>query len=359
MSIDKLLDAVKKHTLKLKRSTRSVTSNMERQDLLCAYFFYKPAIPDGTSVIITASATGEGIHTHWIYPEDDNSVSDSEALVAGSAPSSATVLDSSNKHESLAITIPSTPRKQSAIKISASTNTRADNRCGTPMVVSTSETGLGVHRRWCYPQNVTQPQEKLVIRIPQRLHFADDEVPTEQVKHTITTPACKKRVRSGNGDDNVFTRRKRTRSSKAIMAPTKGVGELIYNGLDTYAQPIVVTTSDTGQGTHTRWLQDDSSSSVTQTSDPNIDDVADNKVSSSGSTSDYEVVATPATSSINSLKSLKRSRDGDASDDEDKGYFIRRTRSRRVFAPLSPASTFRATLSACSNPGLRSGVSYN
>ncbi|KAG6825366.1 hypothetical protein H0H92_003952 [Tricholoma furcatifolium] len=297
---------------------------------------------DDTFVVAASSATGEGLNTRWIYREGALSISDVSS-VAGS--SSSTLLnpgEDQSVHNKLTIKIPSLktepPAKLFAHKprvIQPTHPIDGVEPCGTPTVVTTSATTLGLDVRWNYIQTITQPQEKLLIRIPPRHYFANDTVQTEQLKHTLNIPASKKRARTEDDNDSLFLRCQRPRlfARDVIIAPTKGADKFICCGVDNDSQPIVISTSSTGQGTHTRWLYNGNPSSLAQ-SVSTTDDMADDEVSSSDSTSDCDVMAAPATvgSPVKGLRRLSRPSDSNSSEDRDEG-FTRRTHSR-LFAPL-------------------------
>ncbi|KAG6844421.1 hypothetical protein H0H87_007023 [Tephrocybe sp. NHM501043] len=366
---------------------------------------------------VSVSATGEGIHTRWVYSEDSELRSET-APATLSVTSSVTLLDSDSdggledKNVSNNLTV-SKERSNARLRFSskvptASITTGVPTRLiqdgvdtvGTPMVITTSATGEGVHTRWY--NSGTELRARRTVRIPstkQRavarakntsaleilgrliydgadtngtsmvmttsstgkgVHTRRNKLYPEQPKekHIITIPASKKRAcpaddddANANSDAVKFVRRTRARHSAripappcAIVPPTDAAGSFIYIGPNTSGEPILVTTSATGLGKHTHWLYASASYHSTTHASSDSENADDEASSESGSDSEYSAEHKEKLAiTIPSLKSLKRSRDSD-DDVEDSVDPARRTRSR-LSAPLSSVSS----LSSCSS----------
>ncbi|KAG6852939.1 hypothetical protein C0991_008011 [Blastosporella zonata] len=192
--------------------------------------------------VAVASVSATSDDTSWVHPKDSDAPTESTSDTVSSA-SLVNLLGSHGediKHEKQLqrTTRIQVSKKKDPIHVDIPTRLIYDgvDTDGTPMAVTTSATGKGVHIRW--NTSYSELEEKLVT----------------------TTPASRKRTcpTDDNGKE-AFIRCTRARCSApvapcAIVTPTQATGGLIYSSADPSGQPIVVSTSATGQGTHTRWL---------------------------------------------------------------------------------------------------------
>ncbi|KAG6808741.1 hypothetical protein H0H93_016524 [Arthromyces matolae] len=158
----------------------------------------------------------------------------------------------------------------------------------------------------------------------------------------VTIPATGKRARSTEDIDKTISNHRRLQRHcdstppDAFVEHSNPVSQLIYSGRDSFGAPVVITTSFTGDGKHTRWLYP-----IEQPLSPHpccLSDIeADDEESTDSDDASNDIVIPP-------LKSLKRSRDSD--DDED--YVALRTRSRLRASASHSSLASSSTLSTFS-----------
>ncbi|KAG5338572.1 hypothetical protein J132_06438 [Termitomyces sp. J132] len=265
------------------------------------------SIGDEIITVATVSAPGQGVPTHWIYPEESVSVSQQ---------SSSSTLPGSNSTmmKKLTIKIPA-PKKRPTINIKIPASKLRSSTESPSSVLSTGSS-----------EKMTR--EKLTIIIPApRKRTRDDD--TDAVPARSTRPR-----RSGHT------------SSSAIITPTQPTGDLIDSGLNKFTNRVVITTSSTGRGVYTRWISPtDVSTSATAVSD--VEDSIQPPNNESCDADSYIpeknkklIIGTP-------LKKRKRTRDSE--DDQD--YPSRYTRSRLSTLPFPAViSTISTTPTTSSSP---------
>ncbi|KAG6865578.1 hypothetical protein C0991_001337 [Blastosporella zonata] len=202
-------------------------------------------------------------------------------------------------------------------------------------VTSASTTGEGIHACWVDPEgsdtasvcSELAPGTLSPASLVTLLASGDEDIEHEKLFIALPSPSNPRAAAS----------------KKVTVTPvtTNIPARLIYDGTDTdgtpmFGQPIVVATSATGQGTHTRWLYPATAgSNLSSHSESSSEDADDEAVSESDFVSDCSAEQRRKLTIIlpPSIKSLKRSR---TVDDEDNPG--RRTRSR-TSASLSSVSS--------------------
>ncbi|KAG6890169.1 hypothetical protein C0995_010873 [Termitomyces sp. Mi166 len=268
-------------------------------------------IGDDFVAVVTVSATGEGVHTRWVYSEDSAPISPQPSSLPAFPPSPSTLGSGVEENEKLTIRIPAS--KKGPIRIPVSKQHRSANSPAFHVSNGCSD---------------TEVTEKL----------------------TITVPGSKKRSHSTDDEDALFVRHTRPRRfapvpSIAFVVPAKPEGGLIYSGLNKYADPVVVTTSATGQGTHTRWIYptDIVTACASASNDADYSGWDAEDEVSCGSESDVLEKKKQLTITLPPLKSLKRTRDTEG--DEDCPARRTRTRSSASSSISAVSTTYSATSS--------------